>query len=149
MEVLTFIAMCDDSFNTFESEGSRTRRGYEKVYEKARAQISDAGQVLAAIAYLRQKLVILHHHKKLNYSRYTPVLDCIREAARRDSDPELTVLPETNWDQLIRIVIQNRSELYSFDNETPPQLHILGLKILGWNLSRASANSTYRTVVMS
>ncbi len=122
MEALAFVAMCDEFFNTYDSAEFRTNKGYEKVYEKARAQIGDASQVLKAVDYLRQKLIILHHHQKFDYSRYSPVLDCIREVARRDSAPGLTLLSETNWDQLIRIIIEYRRELYSFDNETYPLL---------------------------
>jgi hypothetical protein len=122
MDALTFVAMCDEFFDTYEAAEFRTRNGYEKVYEKARAHIGDASQVLAAVVYLRQKLVILHHHKNLNYSKYTPVLDSIRDVARRELDPSLNALPETNWDQLISIIIENRKELYSFDSETHPQL---------------------------
>lgn len=122
MDALTFVTVCDQYFQTSEAVGSRTRNGYVEVYEKARVQIGDAGQVQEAVHYLRQKLVILHHHKNLDYSRYTPVLDSIREVARQDADPELTALPETNWQQLIKVIIENRSELYSFDSKTNPQL---------------------------
>lgn len=122
MDDMTFVTICDRFFNSHEVAEYRTRSGYEKVYEKARQQLSDAGQVLSAVIYLRQKLVILHHHNKLDYSKYTPVLDSIREVARRELDPSLTALPETNWDQLIRIIIENRKELHFFESETPAQL---------------------------
>lgn len=122
MDALTFVTMCDEFFNGYEAAEFRTRNGYEKVYEKARQQVSDAGQVLAAVIYLQQKLVILHHHKKLDYSKYTPVLDAIREVARRELATSLTAFPETNWNQLIRIIIENRKELHFFESETNSQL---------------------------
>jgi hypothetical protein len=122
MDDMTFVTICDGFFNDHEAVEYRTRNGYEKVYEEARQQISDTDQVLSTIIYLRQKLVILHHQKKLDYSKYTPVLDSIREIARTQLKPSLSALPETNWDQLIRIIIENRKELHFFEIETPPQL---------------------------
>ncbi|TPG84745.1 hypothetical protein [Pseudomonas mandelii] len=122
MDTLAFVTICDEFFNSYEAAESRTRNGYEKVYEKARQQISDARQVLEAVIYLRQKLVILNHHKKLDYSKYTPVLDSIRDVARKELDPSFTALTETNWDELTRVIIENRKELHYFESETHPQL---------------------------
>lgn len=117
MEVTAFITKCDEFFNSFASAGPRTRNGYENVYDQARAQISEASQVLATITYLKHKLAILHRQKGLDYTKYTPVLSCIRESARRDLLPEVTTLPETDWDRLISLIIENRGELFYFEHE--------------------------------
>lgn len=122
MDDMTFITICDGFFSGHLAVEHRTQNGYKKIYEKARQQIGDAGVVLSAITYLRQKLVILHHQKKLDYSKYTPVLDSIREVARMELESGFIALLETNWEQLIRVIIENRKELHFFEAETPPSL---------------------------
>ncbi|MCI1037731.1 hypothetical protein [Pseudomonas putida] len=118
MDCNNFISICDSHFRSFAIAEQRTRNGYENIYQKSRLQISEVDQVLSAVTYLRQKIIILHHQEKLDYSKYTPVLDSIREAARRELPPDTTTLSETNWDVLIKTIIKHRSELHFFENQT-------------------------------
>jgi len=56
MDCMSFVTICDSFFDSHEVAEYRARNGYEKVYEKARQQISDVGQVLSAVIYLRKSL---------------------------------------------------------------------------------------------
>lgn len=115
MEILKFISKCDEYFAEHEEAEHRTSKGYEKIYSLARQNISDPKTVLRACTYLRQKMVIMRHQQKLNHEQYFPVLDAIRDAARQDLAQEAPVRPETDWNELLKIIIKNRKELCFFD----------------------------------
>ncbi|CAI3804087.1 hypothetical protein GLGCALEP_03530 [Pseudomonas sp. MM221] len=119
MDYEAFVGICDKYLASCEAAEYRTREGYKEVYEKARQKIGDSGEIFSAVVYLRQKLVILHHQGKLDYTKYIPVLDSIREAARCDVKHDLQIPPKTDWVQLIKIIIENRKELVYFDQQHP------------------------------
>lgn len=115
MEVSKFISKCDEYFAEYEATGYRTLNGYEKIYSLARHNIGDPKTVLRACTYLRQKMVIMRHQQKLNHEKYFPVLDAIRDAARQAPAQGMPVPLETDWSELLKIVIENRKELCFFD----------------------------------
>lgn len=117
MDCMNFVALCDNHYKNYEIAAHRTPNGYEKVYEKARLQISDSDELFPALNHLKQKIIILHHHKKLDYTKYTPVLDSIRDAARQQLPTGSTAPNDTNWDELIRIIIEDRKELHCFETQ--------------------------------
>nr|WP_019364779.1 hypothetical protein [Pseudomonas luteola] len=112
-----FINLCDKYFQQSVTLERRTPDGYKLVYAKARAHICDVKNVFAVIAYLKRKLVILHHKKGFKFSKYFQVLDSIRESARSELSSESSEPYETDWEALIEVIIKNRSEIFYFDNE--------------------------------
>ncbi|MGE6139851.1 hypothetical protein [Aeromonas rivipollensis] len=126
MNVFDFITTCDELFQRFTSISSRTEKGYERVYMKARAQVCDPKLTLAAVSFLRQHLIILHHDKNFNHTKYIPVLDSISESIRFNSGWTSDKPSETNWHQLLSDIIENRGELYLFshgENRIESNLH--------------------------
>lgn len=117
MNVLDFIATCDNFFESFQTTCQKTNKGYERVFAKAREYISDTSQVHSAKIYLKQKIVILFYQNKIDYAKYIHVIDAIGEAARTELDTEACTANNTDWVQLIKIIIENRHELYSFDSD--------------------------------
>lgn len=116
MNVFAFIAACDELFQRFNSISSRTEKGYEKTYIKAREMICDPKLTLDTVSFLRQHLIILHHEQKLDYIKYIPVLDSIRESIRYNSEWTSDKPSETDWFQLFSVIIQNRGELHFFNH---------------------------------
>ncbi len=121
MDVTNFIALCDKSFREHPSTAPKSKDGYEAVYSEAREKISDPQDASAIVKRLSQELVIKHHRDKLDYEKYMPVLQSIREAARKDV--KVTSSPaETDWPDLIKTIISNRSELHYFSAPPAPFL---------------------------
>ncbi|HHQ4845332.1 TPA: hypothetical protein ACSQ1O_004166, partial [Aeromonas hydrophila] len=116
MNVFAFIAACDELFQRFNSISSHTEKGYEKTYIKAREIICDPKLTLDTVSFLRQHLIILHHEQKLDYIKYIPVLDSIRESIRYNSEWTSDKPSETDWFQLLSVIIQNRGELHYFNH---------------------------------
>lgn len=116
MNALAFIAACDELFQRFNSISSRTEKGYEKTYMKAREMIFDPKLTLDTVSFLRQHLIILHHEQNLDYIKYIPVLDSIRESIRYNSEWTSDKPSETDWFQLLSVIIQNRGELHFFNH---------------------------------
>lgn len=115
MEISKFIDKCGEYFAEYDAAEHRTSKGYEKIYSLAQQNISDPKMVLRACTYLRQKMVIMRHQQKLNHEKYFPVLDAIRDAARQAPGQGVQVPSETDWNELLKIIIKNRKELCVFD----------------------------------
>jgi hypothetical protein len=115
MEVFGFISKCDEYFLRYASIGLRMPEGYKAVYSLARQKIGDPRSVLKATTYIRQKLMIMCRQKKFDYKKYVPVLDSIRDAARHSLDTESPEPTETNWEELLKIIIENRRQICLFD----------------------------------
>lgn len=122
MDARTFVATCDRFFGEDKATDSWSSTAYEGVYKEARNYISDPEQVILATQFLRQQIVILHHQHGIDYSKYCPVLDSIRETARTELDKTSIRSEETNWEQLIKIMLDNRHQLYSFKTAVPSLL---------------------------
>mgnify|MGYP003634166076 CR=1 FL=1 len=121
MDVTNFIALCKKSFREHPSPAPKSQGGYKAVYSEAREKISNPQDISAIVKRLSQELVINHYRDNLDYERYIPVLQSIREAARKDIEA-IPCPTETDWPDLIKTIIRNRSELHYFSTPQNPSL---------------------------
>ncbi|NWC00822.1 hypothetical protein HX882_33655 [Pseudomonas gingeri] len=113
MEISDFISKCNEYFQSYIPSGARIPEGHKAVYSLARKKIGDPRLVLKATTYIRQKLVIMCYQQGFDYKKYIPVLDSIRDAARYNLSKEAPT--ETDWGGLLKVIIENRRQISSFD----------------------------------
>lgn len=113
MEISNFIYLCDKYLEAPEVEIESTYKDSKKIYEAASADIGNQALIWEINNHLKKHLMIFNHKNGLNYKKYFPIIEAINEIARCKGESEVSS-EETNWEELIKIVVNNKKSIHFF-----------------------------------
>ncbi|HEY6529415.1 MAG TPA: hypothetical protein VIZ65_12025 [Cellvibrionaceae bacterium] len=121
MDILNFISICDDIFEAYDNKTHHTKLNIYESYAAARSNICDTKEIIAVIEFLSLKLTVIQHQTNVKRLKYFQVLESISlVATKQEPENEFQPRKDTNWIELINVIIERREVFTPFSDDSLP-----------------------------
>ncbi|MCE4069663.1 MULTISPECIES: hypothetical protein [Pseudomonas] len=122
MDFSRFLSMCDQQFQSGVQINHNSTSAHKEIYKAAGAEIGNIKELQAISLLFLKKIAIAQDNGDIKATKYIPVLKSILEAGRRALDTKPDATHETQWESLIKIIIENSQGLINFKHDKQKEL---------------------------